>query len=59
MNGFAQLLDSFWGRLFSFNQILRKRSDDEKLFGSESLSDVMDFYLTTQALEYIKGFCPT
>ncbi len=55
MDELKPFLDVYWGSLFSYNQTLRKRSDDEELFGSESLDDVMDFYLTTQALEYLKG----
>ena len=56
MDELKPFLDIYWGRLFSYNQTLRKRSDDEKTFGSESLCEVIDFYLTTQAMEYIKGF---
>ena len=41
-------LDLFGGRLFTYNHTLIKRSEDEKQLGSESFTDVIDFYLTSQ-----------
>lgn len=51
---FLNHLSMFWGRLFTYNHTLMKRSEDEKKFGSESFIDVIDFYLTSQAQGFIK-----
>lgn len=53
---FLMQLDVFWGRLFTYNHILMKRSEDERQFGSESFTDVIDFYLTSQVQCFIKDF---
>ena len=53
---FIEQLDLFWGRLFTYNHALMKKSEDEKQFGSESFTDVIDFYLTSQAQCFIKDF---
>lgn len=53
---FIEQLNLFWGRLFTYNHSLMKRSEDEKLYGSESFIDVIDFYLTSQAQCFIKDF---
>ena len=53
---FIEQLDLFWGRLFTYNHTLMKRSEDEKQFGSETFTDVIDFYLTSQAQCFIKDF---
>ena len=53
---FLEQLDSFWGRLFTYNHALMKKSEDEEKFGSESFVDVIDFYLTSQAQDFIKDF---
>ncbi len=53
---FLMQLDLFWGRLFTYNHTLMKHSEDEKQFGSESFTDVIDFYLTSQAQCFIKDF---
>lgn len=47
-------LNTFWGRLFTYNHALMKRSEDEELFGTESFTDIIDFYLTSQALTFVK-----
>ena len=52
----VEKLDALWGRLFDYNHSLLKRSGDEKCFGKESFPEVIDFYLTSQSLEVIKGF---
>ncbi len=51
---FIEKLDVLWGRLFTYNHALMKRSEDKKLYGSESFVDVIDFYLTSQAQCFIK-----
>ncbi len=51
---YTKLLDLLWGRLFTYNHTLMKRSEDKKLYGSESFTDVIDFYLTSQAQCFIK-----
>ena len=51
---FISELDTLWGRLFTYNHALMKRSEDENKFGSESFTDVIDFYLTSQAQCFIK-----
>lgn len=53
---FIQQLDLFWGQLFTYNHTLMKRSEDDKQFGLESFTDIMDFYLTSQAQCFIKDF---
>ena len=53
---FFEQLDLFWGRLFAYNHALMKRSEDENQFGSESFTDVIDFYITSQAQCFIKDF---
>ena len=53
---FITQLDLFWGQLFTYNHILMKRSENEKQFGSETFTDVIDFYLTSQAQCFIKDF---
>lgn len=53
---FIEQLNLFWGRLFTYNHTLMKRSEDEKLYGSETFVEVMDFYLTSQAQCFIKDF---
>lgn len=53
---FVEQLNLFWGRLFTYNHTLMKRSEDEALYGKESLSDIIDFYLTSQAQCFIKDF---
>ena len=53
---FFEQLDLFWGRLFTYNYDLMKRSEDENQFGSESFTDVIDFYITSQAQCFIKDF---
>lgn len=53
---FLMQLDIFWGQLFTYNHTLMKRSEDEKKFGLESFTDVIDFYLTSQAQCFIKDF---
>lgn len=47
-------LNTFWGRLFTYNHALMKRSEDEELFGTESFTDIIDFYLTSQASTSIR-----
>ena len=47
-------LNALWGRLFSYNHALMKRSENEDLFGTESFTDIIDFYLTSQALTFVK-----
>lgn len=49
-------LDLFWGRLFTYNHALMKRSEDEKSFGTESFTDIIDFYLTSQAQGLLTDF---
>lgn len=49
-------LNIIWGQLFDYNHSLLKRSEDKKSFGKESFLEVIDFYLTSQALEVVKGF---
>ena len=49
-------LDMFWGRLFKYNHTLMERSENEALFGKELFSDIIDFYLTSQAQCFIKDF---
>ena len=51
---FISELDTLWGRLFTYNHALMKRSEDENKFGLESFTDVIDFYLTSQAQCFIK-----
>ena len=51
---FINQLNLLWGRLFTYNHALMKRSEDEEQFGSESFIDVIDFYLTSQAQCFIK-----
>lgn len=51
---YTKLLDLLWGRLFTYNHALMKRSEDKKHYGSESFTDVIDFYLTSQAQCFIK-----
>ena len=53
---FVEQLNLFWGRLFTYNHTLMKRSEDEALYGKESFSDIIDFYLTSQAQSFIKDF---
>lgn len=53
---FLMQLDLFWGRLFAYNHSLMKRSEDEQQFGSESFTDVINFYLTSQAQCFVKDF---
>lgn len=53
---FIEQLNLFWGRLFAYNHALLKKSENEKQFGSESFSDIIDFYLTSQAQCFIKDF---
>lgn len=53
---FTEQLNIFWGRLFEYNHTLMKRSENEKLYGTESFTDVMNFYLTSQAQCLIKDF---
>lgn len=45
---FIEQLDLFWGRLFTYNHALMKKSEGEKQFGLESFADVIEFYLTSQ-----------
>lgn len=51
---FIAQLGSFWGKLFTYNHALMKRSEDETKFGSESFTEIIDFYLTSQSLGFIK-----
>lgn len=51
---FIAQLGSFWGKLFTYNHTLMKRSEDETKFGSESFTEIIDFYLTSQSLGFIK-----
>ncbi len=53
---FIEQLDLFWGRLFTYNHALMKKSEGEKQFGMESFADVIDFYLTSQTQCFIKDF---
>ena len=53
---FIEQLDLFWGQLFTYNHTLMKRSENENQFGSESFTDVIDFYITSQAQCFIKDF---
>ncbi len=53
---FIEQLNLFWGRLFAYNHVLLKKSENEKQFGLESFSDIIDFYLTSQAQCFIKDF---
>ena len=53
---FIEQLDLFWGRLFTYNHALMKKSEDEKQSGLESFADVIDFYLTSQTQCFIKDF---
>lgn len=39
-----------------FESLIMKRSEDDKQFGLESFTDIMDFYLTSQAQCFIKDF---
>lgn len=54
-NDFTAELNSFWGQLFSYNYYLMNFSKNEALYGSETFQNVMDFYLTSQAISFIKG----
>lgn len=51
---FKNHLSAYWGQLFAYNHALMKRSDDKNLFGTESFTDIIDFYLTSQALSFVK-----
>ncbi len=53
---FFEHLSVLWGELFDYNHLLMKRSEDDKLYGKENFYDVIDFYLTSQAQSFIKGF---
>lgn len=56
---FIEQLNLFGGRLFSYNHLLLKRSEDKSLHGKESFEDIIDFYLTSQAQCFIKDFFRT
>ena len=51
---YIELLNLLWGRLFTYNHSLMKRSENKKLYGTETFIDVIDFYLTSQAQCFIK-----
>ena len=56
VEGLVEQLNIFWGQLFTYNHDLMKRSENDKLYGTESFIDVMDFYLTSHAQCFIKDF---
>lgn len=37
MEGLVEQLNIFWGQLFTYNHDLMKRSENDKLYGTESL----------------------
>lgn len=53
---FLNILNNIWGDIFTYNDTLRMRSDNKKLDGTESFTDIIDFYLTSQAQSFLKGF---
>lgn len=52
---FLKAIDELWGRVFAYNMSLLKKSEDMSGFGNETFEEIINFYLSSQVLSFVKG----
>lgn len=55
LKGHENLLSIIWGNIFKYNLQLNKLSENEEFFGKENFGNIIDFYLTSHALSFLKN----
>ena len=52
---YLKALNELWGRVFAYNMFLLEKAGDESNFGNETFEEIINFYLSSQTLSFVKG----